>query len=137
MLLILFGAKIAPSARIHNSTKIWAPWNLVMKSRSAMAEHVDCYNVGLVTLEEAAIASQYAYLCTASHAIDDPGFPLVTAPIRLERMSWVAAKAIVGMGVVVGEGGVVALGALALKSVEPWTVVGGVPAKLIKKRQRF
>jgi putative colanic acid biosynthesis acetyltransferase WcaF len=107
-----------------------------MRDKSQMAEKVDCYNVARVTLEEGAIVSQYAYLCTAGHAIDDGNFPLVTAPIRLERRSWVAAKAIVGMGVVVGEGGVVALGALALKSVEPWTVVGGVPAKPIKKRMK-
>lgn len=105
-----------------------------MESRSVLAEDVDCYNVATVTLQEEAIVSQYSYLCTASHDIHQPDFPLVTAPITLERHAWVAAKAIVGMGVTIGEGGVVALGALALKSVPPWTIVGGVPARMIKMR---
>jgi putative colanic acid biosynthesis acetyltransferase WcaF len=135
LLLICFGAQIESTARVYNSTRIWAPWNLVMNERSQLAADVDCYNVALVTLEEEAIVSQYAYLCTAGHDINDPTFPLVTAPIRLDRKAWVAAKAVVCMGVTIGEGGVVALGALAIKSVEPWTIVGGVPARPIGKRK--
>ena len=106
-----------------------------MGERSILAEQVDCYNVALVVLGEEAIVSQYSYLCTASHNIHQPEFPLVTAPIILKPKAWVAAKAIVSMGVEIGEGGVVALGAMAIKNVEPWTVVGGIPAKPIGKRQ--
>ena len=49
-------------------------------------------------------------------------------------MSWVAAWAFVGMGVTIGEGAVVGACAVVFKNVEPWTVVGGNPAKFIKKR---
>ena len=135
MILRAFGARIEPTARVYNSTRIWLPANLRMEACSQLAENVDCYNVALVTLEQDAIVSQYSYLCTASHDIHQPDCPLVIAPIKLERKAWVAAKAILGMGVVVGEGGVVALGALAIKNVDPWTVVGGMPAKPIGKRQ--
>jgi chloramphenicol O-acetyltransferase type B len=38
-------------------------------------------------------------------------------------------------GVKVSEGAVVAAGAVVVKDVEPWTVVGGNPAKMIKKRE--
>ena len=49
-------------------------------------------------------------------------------------MSWVAARAFIGMGVTIGEGAVVGACAAVFKNVEPWTVVGGNPAKFIKKR---
>ncbi len=40
----------------------------------------------------------------------------------------------IGMGVEIGEGAVVGATASVYKSVEPWTVVGGNPAKVVKKR---
>jgi len=106
-----------------------------MGPHSILGDDVDCYNVAPVTLEEGAIVSQYAYLCTAGHDIHDPGFGLTFAPITLERQAWVCAKAIVGMGVTIGEGAVVAIGAVTVESVAPWAVVGGNPAREIGTRR--
>lgn len=50
------------------------------------------------------------------------------------RDVWIGARVIVMNGVTVGDGSVVAAGSVVTKNVEPYTVVGGVPAKLIKKR---
>lgn len=47
---------------------------------------------------------------------------------------WVAANACVCRGVTVGNGAVIAAGAVVTKDVEPYTIVAGVPAKPIKKR---
>lgn len=46
---------------------------------------------------------------------------------------WIATKATILKGVTIGEGSVVAAGAVVTKDVPPYTVVGGVPAKVIKK----
>jgi len=133
--LVVFGAKIAPGARVYNSTRIWAPWNLTMAAGSILADDVDCYNVAPVTLEEGAIVSQYAYLCTAGHDVHDPAFPLITGPIVLRRLSWIGAKAIVSKNVAIEEGAVVGLGTVVVKSVPPWTIVGGNPAREIGRRR--
>ena len=47
---------------------------------------------------------------------------------------WVAAECFVGPGVNIGEGAVVGARAAVFKNVDPWTIVGGNPAKFIKKR---
>ena len=47
---------------------------------------------------------------------------------------WIAANAVVVAGVHIGKGAVVAAGAVVTSDVEPYTVVGGVPAKFMKKR---
>ena len=52
----------------------------------------------------------------------------------IEDRAWVCAEAFVGQGVTVGEGAGCAARAVVVKDVEPWTVVGGNPAKLIKNR---
>lgn len=133
-LLRLFGAKIDSTAVIYSSAKIYYPANLIMERNAWLAPDVDCYNVDKIRIGANAIVSQGAYLCTASHDITNPQIPLITAPIIIEDQAWVAADAFVGMGVTVGQGAVVGARAAVFKDVEPWTVVGGNPAKFIKKR---
>ena len=60
---------------------------------------------------------------------------LTTAPITVGAKAWIAGWSIVLPGVTIGEGAVVAAGAVVTKDVEPWAVVGGNPAKFIKKRE--
>lgn len=133
--LRLFGAKIAPRAGVYASCRVWCPWHLVLKRNAWLGPDVDCYNVNMVTLGEDVTVSQGAYLCSASHDIGSQGFELLTKPIVIGDRAWVASHAIVLPGVTIGEGAVVGAGAVVTKDVEPWTVVGGNPAKFIKKRE--
>lgn len=133
-LLRVFGAKIAKTARVYSSARIYYPANLEMDEYACIASDVDCYNVAPIKIGKYATVSQGAYLCTASHDITSPGHELITAPIEISDQSWIGAGAFVGMGVKVGVGAVVGARAAIFKSVQPWTVVGGNPAKFIKKR---
>ena len=135
LILKIFGAKIDMTANIYSSAKIWMPSHLIMKRYSCIAESVRCYNVGVISIAEHATVSQGAYLCTASHDIESQGHELIIRPIKIENNAWVASDAFVGMGVTIGEGAVVGARAAVFKDVEPWTVVGGNPAKPIKKRE--
>ena len=54
------------------------------------------------------------------------------APIHIGKNVWIGANAVVCAGVTVGDNAVVAAGAVVVKDVEEGTVVGGVPAKVIK-----
>lgn len=134
MLLRLFGAQIHSTAVVYSSVKVYYPANLIMEAYSCLASDVDCYNVDIIHIGANTTISQGAFLCTASHDITNPLNPLITAPIIIEDQAWVAADAFVGMGVTVGQGAVVGARTVVFKDVEPWTVVGGNPAKFIKKR---
>ena len=134
LLLRAFGAKMGRNSNVYSSAKVYYPANLVMGDNTCLADDVDCYNVAPVILRDNVTVSQGAYLCTAGHDITDPAHPLVAKPIVIEDQAWVCARAFVGMGVTVGQGAVVGATASIYKDVEPWTVVGGNPAKFIKKR---
>lgn len=133
-LLRAFGAKVADTANVYSSAKVYFPSNLTMGEYSCLASDVDCYNVAPIRIGANATVSQGAYLCTASHDITDPLNHLITAPIVIEDQAWIGAKAFVGMGVTIGQGAVVGATASVYKNVESWTVVGGNPAKFIKMR---
>lgn len=134
-LLRLFGAKIAKTAAVYSSAKVYYPANLTMDDYACLASDVDCYNVAPIHIGKFATVSQGAMLCTASHDITSPNHELITAPIIISDQAWVAAGAFVGMGVNIGEGAVVGARAAVFKGVNPWDVVGGNPAKFIKKRE--
>ncbi len=133
-LLRMFGAKIHPTAVVYSSAKIYYPANLEMAEYSCLASDVDCYNVAPIKIGANTTVSQGSYLCTASHDITNPLNPLVTSPIIIEDQAWVGARAFIGMGVTIGQGSVVGATASVFKDVEPWIVVGGNPAKFIKRR---
>jgi putative colanic acid biosynthesis acetyltransferase WcaF len=135
MILRLFGARIGRNCSVASSVKIWAPWNLVMEDYTLLAAEVRCYNVAQITIRTQAVISEHAWLCAASHDIDSPGHELVQLPIEIQDQVWVAADAFIGPGVTVGSGAVVGARAAVFKNVEPWTVVGGNPARCIRKRK--
>lgn len=134
MLLRAFGAKIAPTAMVYATAHVFQPWLLIMDDYACLAEGVDCYNTVLVRIGRNATVSQRAFLCTAGHDISDPYHHQTDASIVIEDRAWVCAEAFIGQGVTIGEGAVCAARAVVVKDVESWTVVGGNPAKFIRKR---
>ncbi len=134
-LLRAFGAKIGRGVRVYGSARIWLPANLELGDLSSVGPRANCYCQGKITLEDYATVSQYAHLVTGTHDIDNPNFQLFTRPIRICRHAWVASDAFVGPGVIVGEGAVLGARAVAFKSLDPWTVYVGNPAKEVRKRR--
>ena len=136
-LLRLFGAKLKSSSGVYSSVKIWAPWNLKLGHNAWLGPNVICYNQALIELEDNVTVSQYSYLCSAGHVIssinthDDS---LIIAPILIKRNAWIGARAYINMGVCVGEGAIVGATASVFKDVDAFDIVGGNPAKFIKKR---
>lgn len=134
IILRCFGAKIPLNSLVYESSKIWAPWNLTVGKYSCIGPNTQIYNKAPIIIGNNVVVSQGCFLCTASHDITDKKHSLITSRIIICNKAWVAADAFVGMGVTVGEGAVVGARAAVFKDVEPWIVVGGNPAKFIKKR---
>ena len=135
MLVRLFGAKIGKGCVIKSSCEIWQPWKLTMGDYVALSEHVICYTVDNITIGDQTTISREVFLCCASHDTSSPIMELTYAPITIGSNAWVAGRAIIMPGRNVGDGAVVAAGAVVVHDVEPWTVVGGNPAKEISKRE--
>lgn len=133
-LLRVFGAKIHQTAIVYSSAKVFYPANLVMEEYACLGPEVNCYNGGIIRIGAHSTVSQGAFLCTESHDITDTLHRPFAASITIEEQAWIASEAFIGPGVTVKQGAVVGARAVVFKDVEAWTVVGGNPAKFIKKR---
>ncbi|MEO1130802.1 MAG: putative colanic acid biosynthesis acetyltransferase, partial [Planctomycetota bacterium] len=112
------------------------PWNLTMGSNSCLGDRCIVYCLGKITLADNVSISQGAHLCAGTHDFTRYDLPLLRPPITIEAHAWVAADAFVGPNVTVGEGAILGARGCAMKSLEPWTIYGGNPAKPIRVRSK-
>lgn len=134
-MLRAFGAKVSMSASIHPSAKIDYPWRLTMGERSSLGEKSWAYCLNSITIGENCCIGKDVYLLTGSHDISSPNFNLVTKPITIGDGVWVATGSTVLPGINLGNMTVVGAGSVVVKSTEDNDVIGGNPAKFIKKRE--
>jgi acetyltransferase-like isoleucine patch superfamily enzyme len=92
-----------------------------------------------IVLEDNVRLGSGVTIITGTHDIEpsvlrrDLTKPTVPRPVKIGRGSWVAAKVVILPGVTIGEGCVVAAGAVVTRDLPPNGLYGGVPAKLIKE----
>jgi len=104
---------------------------------SLIGEYSVIRGQGGVEIGDRVYTSPFTQIIAVNHVFDDPNRPFVEQGITAEGIVieddvWLGAGAVITDGVRVGKGAVVAAGAVVTKDVPPHTVVGGVPAKIIK-----
>jgi putative colanic acid biosynthesis acetyltransferase WcaF len=133
-LLRLFGAQIGKRVTVKPGVRVKFPWRFITADNVWIGEDVWIDNLATVTIEANVCISQGSYLCTGSHDWSSTTFDLITRPIIVRYSAWIAAKACVGPGVVIGEGAVLTLGSSAYSDLDPWSIYAGTPAQRIKQR---
>ncbi len=125
------------STTIMLRTEVMRPHKLSIGRNTVIGRRclLDCRGDGLRLGRNVNVGSQVAFV-GAKHDIQSPTFEAVWKPIVVEDYAWVSLRATVLGGVTVGEGAVVAAGAVVTSNVEPYTVVAGIPAKQIGERTR-
>jgi putative colanic acid biosynthesis acetyltransferase WcaF len=133
-LLRLFGCQVKGRPFVAASVIIKMPWNLSLADRACLGDRVEVYNLGPVILKARCTVAQHTYLCAGTHDLSLLSLPLVVGPIVIGEDAFIGARALILAGVTIGAGAVVGAGAGVFKDVEPWTIVGGNPARYIKPR---
>jgi len=93
-----------------------------------------------VTIGKYVMFAPQVAILGGDHRTDIPGTPMMFSgrppmpPTVIEDDVWIGFRVIIMAGVRIGRGSVVAAGAVVTKDVEPYTIVGGVPAKQIGRR---
>ena len=83
--------------------------------------------------DDGALIGHGVVLATLNHDLDpEKRQQLHPAPIHIGKRVWIGANATVTQGVTIGDNSVVAAGAVVNSDVPPDTIVGGVPARIIR-----
>lgn len=89
---------------------------------------------GGITIGDGALIGHNAVLATLNHDIDpQKRSTMHPAPITIGKDVWIGANVTVVPGVDIGDGAVIAAGAVVTQNVPPNVIAGGVPAKVLKK----
>ena len=101
--------------------------------------HAD-YNCTMLDLAEIRIGNNCLIgpdvgIYTAGHRLEPEARTLDVygMPITIGNDVWIGGHSTILLGVTIGDGAVIGAGAVVTHDVEPYTIVGGVPAKVIKK----
>jgi acetyltransferase-like isoleucine patch superfamily enzyme len=90
-------------------------------------------DLGGITIEDDVLIGPKVNLITENHPVDpSQRKSLVLNPILIKRNAWIGAGVTILPGVTVGENSIIAAGAVVTKNVADNTIVGGIPAKVIK-----
>ena len=104
-ILRVFGSRIGEKVRIKPGVRIKHPWKLQIGDYSWVGEKTWIDNVSLVKIGSHCCISQNVYFCTGNHDWSSDSFDLCAQEIEIQDHCWIAANAIVGPGVQIGEGG--------------------------------
>ncbi|WP_312192212.1 sugar O-acetyltransferase [Sphingobacterium sp.] len=124
---------------IDETTTVFTPLYVNYGKNTIIGKNVfinfDCVflDLGGITIEDNVLIAPKVSLLTEGHPVESQNRQSLTvAPIRIKKNVWIGANATVLPGVTIGENAVVAAGSIVNKDVPDNTIVGGIPAKIIK-----
>ena len=113
-----------------------SPWRLLIGNNTVINKRCVIDARGGVFLGNNVDIAQDVQIWSAEHNVKSSNHEMISSPVFIGNNVWIATRATILPGVTIGEGAVVASGAVVTKNVEPYTIVGGVPAKKIGERNR-
>lgn len=126
------------AGKIGEGSRVLPPLNLVCAQHVSIGKNTTvmggCLMMsrGGISIEDDVLIAANVQLISNNHDLHDRAL-LVCKPVKICRNAWIGAGATILPGVTVGENAVVAAGAVVTKDVEPNTIVGGNPARLIRR----
>lgn len=127
-------------SEIDQSVAVFTPLYINYGKHTKIGKNVfinfDCVflDLGGITIEDGVLIAPKVSLLTEGHPIPpNERHALVPKAIHLKKNAWIGANATILQGVTIGENSVVAAGSVVSKDVPDNVVVGGTPAKIIKK----
>ncbi|MEM4230901.1 MAG: acyltransferase [Candidatus Pacearchaeota archaeon] len=130
------GISIGSGSTIHMGAVFYDPKNIKIGKDSIIGEGTVLDGRDKLIIGDHVDIASEVMIYNAEHDIQSNDFRAITAPVIIEDFVFVGPRAIILPGVKIKKGAVVGAGAVVTKDVEEFTIVGGVPAREIGKRNK-
>lgn len=131
--------KCGKKVTIENQCYIGSGKNIELGDYSGIGQR--CYLQGSITIGKYVMMAPEVVVLTIDHKFNDISKPMrfqghkKGKPVIIEDDVWIGHRVIILPGVRIGKGSIIGAGSIVTKDVESFSIVGGNPAKLIRKRK--
>ncbi|MCX9011226.1 MAG: acyltransferase [Candidatus Methanoperedens sp.] len=135
----LFMRKVGKNVFIFPPFRFTGPEGITIGNEVVFANNCVIGGEGGLEIGNFVMVGNNATILSSNHGYTDLNIPMLRqslkiAPVKIMDDVWIGANAVIQPGVTIGQGAIVAANAVVVEDIEPYSIVGGVPAKLIKKR---
>lgn len=130
-----FGIKIGKGSTLHMWANFFNPKNIEIGEDTIIGDHAFLDGRDKLKIGSHVDIASSVMIYNSEHDLSKEDFSAIVAPVKIEDYVFIGPRVIIMPGVKIGKGAVVAGGAVVTRDVEPFTIVGGVPAKPIGERK--
>lgn len=134
--LCFLGVKMPNDVRFYQGFHIRSPKGISIGEGCSIGPKVLLDGRKGLTIGKNVTIAYEAIVWTLNHDYNDIHFCGKGAPVVINDYAWICSRSIILPGITIGEGAVVASGAVVTKDVPPYAVVAGVPARIIGQREK-
>lgn len=132
----LAGAKLPKNVRFFEGVHIRNPKGITLGEGCSIGTRVLLDGRQGLTAGKSVVFGYECIIWTLNHDYNDINFQTKGGPVTIGDYAWICSRSIVLPGINIGEGAVVASGAIVTKDVPPYAIVAGIPAKIVGEREK-
>jgi len=136
LLLRAGGIRLGKHSTIHIPVRFLGMGRIMVGDYSVINTHCLLDNRLPISIGNNVSIAHGTRIYTLGHDIDDPMFGVKGSPVEIQDYACIFSNVLIMPGVTIGKGAVVFAGSVVTKSVEPYAVVGGNPARFIRYRSK-
>lgn len=130
------GIKMSNNVRFYEGFHIRSPQKIIIEDGVSIGPHVLLDGRCGLHIGKSAVLGYECIIWTLNHDYNDINFSGKGGAVEIGAYSWICSRSIIMPGITVGEGAVVASGAIVTHDVPPYSIVAGIPAKIVGSREK-
>lgn len=130
------GVKMSKNVRFFEGFHVRNPQGITLGDGCSIGTRVLLDGRKGLTAGKSVVFGYECIVWTLNHDYNDIHFCTKGAPVSIGDYAWICSRSIVLPGITIGEGAVVASGAIVTKDVPPYAIVAGIPARVVGKREK-
>ena len=130
------GAKIGRNVSLFSNTEFRSPSQLIIEGDCSIGKNVLLDARSGLEIKKGTTIASHVLIWSLHHDYNDDNFKAIGEKVVIGSYVWICSRAIILPGVKIGDGAIIASGAVVTKDVEPYFIMGGIPAKKIGEREK-